>query len=433
VLSTRYETTDAALRALIADLARPIEAATLALARLDEQLAPRGRDPAHEALANGVRARAHLMEAQALAHLAGELVGLEDLVLHDAGMDVHAPTTGVVRAAAILAERRRLARRAPDVVLAPDAVRRLIGVAADEATGEGRDKPGGMGDGRGVTPAHRDPQPWKMPRPAGHDDALWPEQDDADGLDLLHPDEDCDEDTDDDASGDLAAVDALLARTRQSLAAINEASHERGHEPGNEPGAGEETLRLRDRADGGAERLAGWLAVLERGEDVPAVLAAALALDAWLWLAPAERGGEVGFALAATVLRRRGVARHHLPALGLGLRKGRFRWGPHQVFPVRVAGLVAAIAESARLAEADLQRLTLAREVMMRRCERRRGNSRLAELVGLFVELPLVTTGLAAERLGVSPQAVEAMLKALGPSLPRELTGRKRYRAWGIV
>ncbi len=25
------------------------------------------------------------------------------------------------------------------------------------------------------------------------------------------------------------------------------------------------------------------------------------------------------------------------------------------------------------------------------------------------------------------------MLRELGPSLPRELTGRKRYRAWGIV
>jgi hypothetical protein len=25
------------------------------------------------------------------------------------------------------------------------------------------------------------------------------------------------------------------------------------------------------------------------------------------------------------------------------------------------------------------------------------------------------------------------MLKELGPSLPRELTGRRRYRAWGVV
>jgi HTH DNA binding domain len=95
---------------------------------------------------------------------------------------------------------------------------------------------------------------------------------------------------------------------------------------------------------------------------------------------------------------------------------------------VRIAGLIDAVAESARLAGADLQRLTLAREVMMRRCENRRG-----QLVDLFMASPLVTTQLAAQKLGVTPQAVEVMLRELGPSLPRELTGRKRYRAWGIV
>ena len=70
---------------------------------------------------------------------------------------------------------------------------------------------------------------------------------------------------------------------------------------------------------------------------------------------------------------------------------------------------------------------------MLRRCEGRRGNSKLAELVDLFVSAPLVTVQWAAARLQVSPQAVEAMLKELGGSLPRELTGRKRYRAWGIL
>jgi hypothetical protein len=423
--STLYEITDASLRALIPDLARPVEAATLALARLDERLAGLGRDPAGAMLADGVRARAHLFEAQALAHLSGTLVGLEDLVLHDAGMDVRAPSTGVVRAAAILNERRQLARRAPEAVLAPNAVRRLIGVTADE----GRDAPGGMSNGlgkRSVSPRSSDPKRWEMPWPAADyaerdDDALWPEEDDADGLDLLDPDEDRDEDTDDNASGDLAAVDALLARTRRWLVAFNE------------PGSGDAPLRLRDPDYGGAERLAAWHAVLGCGEGAPAILAVALALDAWLLMEPAERGGEIGFALAATILRRRGIAAHHLPALGLGYRKGRFRWSPHQALAVRLAGLVEAVAGSARLADADLKRLALAREVMLRRCENRRGNSRLGKLIGLFVESPLVTTGLAAERLEVSPQAVEAMLKELGPSLPRELTGRKRYRAWGIV
>jgi hypothetical protein len=46
---------------------------------------------------------------------------------------------------------------------------------------------------------------------------------------------------------------------------------------------------------------------------------------------------------------------------------------------------------------------------------------------------PLVTVQMAVEKLKVTQQAVEVMLRELGPSLPRELTGRKRYRAWGVV
>jgi hypothetical protein len=35
--------------------------------------------------------------------------------------------------------------------------------------------------------------------------------------------------------------------------------------------------------------------------------------------------------------------------------------------------------------------------------------------------------------LKVTPKAVDLMLAQLGGSRPRELTGRTRYRAWGIV
>jgi hypothetical protein len=63
---------------MICDLARPIEAATLALVRLDERLAR-----SEPMLADGVRARTDLFEAQALAHLSGELVSLEDFVQHE--------------------------------------------------------------------------------------------------------------------------------------------------------------------------------------------------------------------------------------------------------------------------------------------------------------------------------------------------------------
>jgi hypothetical protein len=409
------------LRALTCDLARPVEAATLALVRLDERMA-RGEP----VLADAVRARGDLFEAQALTHLSGELVSLEDLVLHDAGMNIRAPSTGVVRAARVLTERRSLAQRKPETVLAPDALRRLIGVVGQREQVKGKDEEAGLATAAHSAAAHPPAShPWEMPRPLT-DDGLWPDSDEIDdGQDMeLLDDEEGEQlagDSSRTATGDFAAVDALLARTSRILDTIKRPFPETA------------PLRLRDPDYGAAHRLDAWLGALSAAEDAPAVLATAIALDAWLVLEPAERGGEVGFMLAATLLRQRGVTAHHLPALGLGLRKGRFRWSPHQAQAVRIAGLIEATHESARLADNDLKRLMLAREVMGRRCEGRRGNSKLPMLVDLFMASPLVTVQMATETLKVTPQAVEVMLKELGPSLPRELTGRKRYRAWGIV
>jgi hypothetical protein len=44
-----------------------------------------------------------------------------------------------------------------------------------------------------------------------------------------------------------------------------------------------------------------------------------------------------------------------------------------------------------------------------------------------------VTGPLAAKLLQFTPKAVDLILAQLGDALPRELTGRTRYRAWGIV
>jgi hypothetical protein len=313
-------------------------------------------------LADGVLARGHLFEAQALVHLSGELVSLEDLVLHDAGMDSRAPSTGVVRAARELVERRSLARRAPETVLATDTLRRLIGLVDDDARATEPEDETAQGEARAGVPARPiGLQHWQMPKPFA-DDGLWPNPDEIDdGAEMKPLDAEDGELLAHDSSlaitGDLAAVDALLARTGHVLDAIERPLPETA------------PLRLRDLNYDAAARLDAWLSALKAAEDAPAVLATAIALDAWLSLEPAERSGEVGFALAATVLRQREVALHHLPALGLGLRKGGFRWSPHQAQSVRLAGLIEAIAASAKLADNDLKRLTLAREVMLRRCE----------------------------------------------------------------
>lgn len=383
-----YELTRREREALVSDCASVAEAAAIALARCDERLLR-----AEPALREGVCQRGHAFEAQALIGLGGGLCPLEDLVLHDAGMDVRGPTPEITRAASFWAERRRLSQRPPAEILNPAALRRRLGI---------------------VDPPEREQAPAPDVRLPG--DRLEREEDDDDHADEVEAD---------DGRGNpaFAEIDALLARTRQKLEAWNDLSSE----------AGRRNLTLRDPGYDGAGRAGRWLAVLEEGRGFSAALAAAVALDAWLVLEPSERAGELGFAMAATLLRQRGLAQAHLPTVGLGLRRGQFRWSPYQTRTARVTGLLGALAEAAAFCHADLDRLSLVRELMLRKCEGRRGNSKLSELVDLFVASPLVTVQLAAAQLQVTPQAVEAMLKELGASLPRELTGRKRYRAWGIA
>jgi len=396
-----YDLTRGGRQALVSDCAAAAEAAAVALARCDERLLR-----AEPTLADGARQRGHAFEAQALIGLTGGLCALEDLCLHDAGMDVRSPTREIARAAAMLDERRRLARRDPAEILEPSALRQRLGIDPQA--------PGRPGQPLASADARREAR------------VSWDEldADDNDGDDAAGA-ENHDLDDEHDHATDLAfaEIDALLARTRKKLDAWNDLSSE----------AGRKSLTLRDPGYDGAGRFERWFEILEEGRGLPAALAAALALDAWLVLEPSERAGELGFALAGTLLRQRGLAGAHLPAIGLGLRRGRFRWSPHQALGTRIGGLLGALGEAAAFGQADCDRLALARTLMLQKCAVRRGTSKLAELVDLFVASPLVTVQMAAARLQVTPQAVEAMLKQLGSSLPRELTGRKRYRAWGII
>src|SRR5215207_6028701 len=87
-------------------LVGPLAAAEDALARLDERL---GASPIRE----GWISRTHVLDACASLWLQGELVPLEDLVLHDAGMDQRAPTHELTRAHTVLRTRRRIATAEP--------------------------------------------------------------------------------------------------------------------------------------------------------------------------------------------------------------------------------------------------------------------------------------------------------------------------------
>ena len=84
----------------------------------------------------------------------------------------------------------------------------------------------------------------------------------------------------------------------------------------------------------------------------------------------------------------------------------------------KLDGFCSVIEEALAVAGKDLDRLILVRELMSRVPARTRSNSKLPELVDLFLSRPLVTVPLAAKLLKVTPKAVDLMLAQLGGALP---------------
>jgi len=369
------------------DLAEPLDRAGRSLTRADERLR---RTPTLE---DGARRRAHLFDTCASMALDGDLVHLEDLVLHDAGTDRRAPTHELTRAARLLALRRRIDRQPPEKILSRNGILALIGRQADrleEETARGR----GAEEGRG-------------PSPSGSAQAA----DDAEQEKNL-----------------LAEIDAVLERSRRlaqgtvpaprlstSRGAVDPQSHETG-------------------VSGRRDRLDAWLAVLtEAGTlNLPPVLTAAILLDAWQMLQPLDSWPELGRLLSAAFLKTE-VTPSHLPALSAGLRKSPFRWRRRDPFQTRLSGLLTGFDTAARETLDQLDRLSIAQEQLARHCQACRSHSRLPEFARMFLQHPLVTIPMARQDLGVTAAAVDRMIRQLGPALPRELTGRGRYRAWGIL
>jgi len=75
-------------------------------------------------------------------------------------------------------------------------------------------------------------------------------------------------------------------------------------------------------------------------------------------------------------------------------------------------------------------RLGLARTMFERKLKGRRTSSRLPELVELVMAKPLVSAGMVAKTLEVTPQAARRIVLELGL---REMTGRGRFRAWSVL
>jgi hypothetical protein len=180
-----------------------------------------------------------------------------------------------------------------------------------------------------------------------------------------------------------------------------------------------------------AERLENWRAIVRRTSSFPPLIAAAIAWDAWLTLQPDQGGAWRAPLLAALVLRARKKTRNFLLPIATGQRFSAYVRHPDHDFRTRIAGFIEWSEVAVDRAAKELKRLTLADELLHLKVKGRRRNSRLPALVGLLLSRPLVSVPMAAKTLRCSAQAVEVMFEQLG-SVPREMSGRKRYRVWSI-
>jgi hypothetical protein len=322
-----------------------------------------------------------MVEAVRALLLDGHLVDVADLVLHDAGMDVRHPTHELTRAAAALRARRTVLARAAPWPLSIDGIAALRGVTV------------------AIAPEARTSH---LSRGVAADATSLIDIDDFDPL-----------------AAHFAEIDALLVRTSKVLA-------------GELPLPKHRSALVYDQAVDEAENEDVWLDVVERTAHWPAVAAAAIGWQAWLDLNLYPRLPWLGLIMAGSILRARGLTSGLLP-LAAGFKQSKFRPQGREGAQERVDGFCQIVEESLLIAQKDLDRLTLARELMRRVTDKCRRTSKLPELVELFLTRPLVTVPLAAKLLKVTPKAVDLMLLQLGGALPRELTGRVRYRAWGIV
>jgi hypothetical protein len=159
-------------------------------------------------------------------------------------------------------------------------------------------------------------------------------------------------------------------------------------------------------------------------------LQAAIAWDAWETVEPLQHQAWLGTPLVGALLRDRGKVASHLFALNTGLRLVARERRKSPIRTTRLLAVLDAFAEAATAGLKELDRLAMAKSQMERRLRNRRSSSSLPALIDLVVARPVVSAGLIARELKITPRAALDLVGELGV---RERTGRGRYRAWGIL
>lgn len=367
----------------------PLQTLLSAIGRAEDQLARVDELVRRSGVGEGFAERAHFFDAAATMWVGGELVDIEDLVLHDARMDVRAATHELTIAHGVLRARRRIASAKPAWAIGDAGLGALTGYVAREPEEGFREEERVGGAGPDVEP--------------GADD------------------------TDDPLARELANVDALLDRSRDLIERLSGTPRRDAPERASLV-VGD--LLIRDPDWDEEDRLAQWKRILREVVQLPASLAAAVLWDAWEDLEPMQRQHWLGGQLVSAYLRSRNKVGSHLFAYNVGLkaiprerRRARDR-------TTRLAAFLDAMSASADAGMKEVARLAQAREQMERRLRGRRSSSSLPVAIDLLLSRPIVSSAMIAKTARVTPRAALNLIGELGV---REITGRGRYRAWGIL
>ncbi len=228
---------------------------------------------------------------------------------------------------------------------------------------------------------------------------------------------------DDPLAQELANVDALLEQSQRLLDRLSDGKSERSTLVVGD-------LVVRDPDWDEADRLAQWKRALRQCDDLPPTLAAALVWDAWESLEPMQRQHWLGSQMVGAYLHSRGKVASHLFAFNVGLKAVPRERRRSQNRLTRIAAFLDAMAASADTGMKEIARLAQAREQMTRRLNGRRSSSSLPTTIELILSRPIVSAPMIAKTAKVTQRAA---LNLIGELSVREVTGRGRYRAWGIL